>query len=77
MRFAYICDKCESENPTEEAARHCESLHRTFNDPVFTFRKYGQFGSAMAVPQEVVIRFSDAYGDFGVFKLVQHGPRGM
>jgi len=81
----WLCGTCGAQHPSEEKALECEARHpdpKTFEIVGATFRSMnGAYGAEVhfraRVPGSIKVRFSDERGDFAVYNLERHGPRGV
>lgn len=76
MRKVYQCDKCLKTYTLEVDATDCENSHRDSKDFEITFVSY-EGSSLKDIPSKVRINFSDRYGDFAMYTLLQHGYKGL
>lgn len=82
----YQCDNCKEIHSTAQLATDCESAHKARMEGAkithMSFdSKEGVYGIDRGyverVPKSISVRFSEHYGDFGIFVLKQYGPRGL
>lgn len=82
----WACDKCGSTYKQQSEAEACEKAHRDpggFQIVGVTYRRTTDLDhsegreQARLVPQELVVRFSDDWGDLASYKLDHYGLRGL
>ena len=84
-KSVWQCSKCGSVYDEETKAQTCENEHRDPSTFKITGCGYAKsdhlYGPSIThtriFPETLTVRFSDAPHDFGSYKLVRVGPKGM
>ncbi len=81
------CVECDSTYRRESDAASCEAAHRNvstfvimraiYKIPPHASFFFQQRSLAQRVPYQLHVKFSDEHGDFGTYKLVHYGFKGL
>lgn len=85
MRQVYLCDICNTQYLTMAEAVDCEFLHPHKDSMTIHHISFASLNSKhgwdrstrINVPDEIVIKFSDKFGDQARYSLQHYGPVGV